>query len=291
MSYPTTRLSTLAGEPSLFVRRFEGRKHAITHGPHRHRFFEIIVVESGEGFHVVDDVEMQAIPGDVFVIAPSQYHQPDGLDGTVHWIVAFEAEFISNRIAPASHGVAALPMEVVLMAFARPAGAIPVHAKLSSEQLFQWLQMFERARDELETKRLGYLECAQAVLALVLVELGRLTMGEEGHQISERRDRLGTFFRALENQFREPTGLGKIANAVGLTPAYLTSFVRRETGRTAISWLRHRRVIEAKQLLHDSSLSIKEVAYAVGYRDVGLFMRHFKRELGRAPTDWRKGAR
>lgn len=62
------------------------------------------------------------------------------------------------------------------------------------------------------------------------------------------------------------TSAGKIAEAVGVTPNYLSRIFKSITGDTCVSFLGKVRLDEAKKLLRDSSFKSYEVAEAVGYK-------------------------
>ena len=48
------------------------------------------------------------------------------------------------------------------------------------------------------------------------------------------------------------------------------------------------RMNKAKELLKDSSISVQNVAYSVGYNDPFSFSKFFKRETGLSPSEYRK---
>jgi AraC family transcriptional regulator, transcriptional activator of pobA len=48
--------------------------------------------------------------------------------------------------------------------------------------------------------------------------------------------------------------------------------------------------LEAKRLARYSDLSVKEVAYELGYEDVAHFSKFFKKNQGLAFSDFRRGA-
>ena len=53
--------------------------------------------------------------------------------------------------------------------------------------------------------------------------------------------------------------------------------------------IRSIRLRHAKQLLSDTDLNISEIAYAVGFNDPAYFTRAFKKEFGKAPSEFQKG--
>lgn len=96
--------------------------------------------------------------------------------------------------------------------------------------------------------------------------------------------------RALETiaeRFREPIGLGELSQALGYTPAYLTSTLRRETGRTVLQWIIHHRLEEAKRLMSETDWSGQQIAQDVGYTNYSHFLRQFRQAHGVPPSAWR----
>ncbi|MCB0686605.1 MAG: helix-turn-helix transcriptional regulator [Saprospiraceae bacterium] len=49
------------------------------------------------------------------------------------------------------------------------------------------------------------------------------------------------------------------------------------------------RIDLAKELLHNSSLNISEIAYQVGFRDPSYFVRVFRKQTGKTPRFYRTG--
>jgi AraC-like DNA-binding protein len=47
-------------------------------------------------------------------------------------------------------------------------------------------------------------------------------------------------------------------------------------------------MLEARRLLRYSNISIKEIAYEIGYEDIQSFSRFFKRMEGVSPSEFKK---
>jgi len=52
-------------------------------------------------------------------------------------------------------------------------------------------------------------------------------------------------------------------------------------------YLNNLRMEEAKRLLRDTDLMIKDISIAVGYEDVGSFIRRFRKQTGVTPKQYR----
>ena len=76
----------------------------------------------------------------------------------------------------------------------------------------------------------------------------------------------------------------------GVTPNHLNKVVRTKTGKTASDWVRISRVNYAKYLLHETNLSIVEVAERVGMLDQSYFARFFRQYVGVTPSAYKAQA-
>jgi AraC-like DNA-binding protein len=81
--------------------------------------------------------------------------------------------------------------------------------------------------------------------------------------------------------------LPKIARRVGISPSHLVRLFHENLGRSPMRYLTELRVRYARGLLLRSDLSIKEIAFMVGFRDQLYFSRVFRREAGASPRAFR----
>jgi AraC family transcriptional regulator len=81
--------------------------------------------------------------------------------------------------------------------------------------------------------------------------------------------------------------LADLAALVGVTPYHFLRSFYVEAGVTPHQWLIRRRIARAKSLLCDSSLSIAEIALAVGYGSQSAMTAAFSRLTGVSPKQWR----
>ena len=95
----------------------------------------------------------------------------------------------------------------------------------------------------------------------------------------------------IEGHFGDPISLRDVAWAVSLTPAHLTTVIRRKTGRTVQGWITERRMVEAQRLLVETDLAVEEIGLKVGYRTAAYFVRAFRQAHGITPLAWRRAGR
>ena len=107
-----------------------------------------------------------------------------------------------------------------------------------------------------------------------------------GNYIFPNHPQLNPIFQFIEEHFHQPIRLEDVANIAGYSPAYLTSLVRNQTGRTVKQWLVERRMAQARYLISRTDRSIKTIAAACGYDDPGYFIRQFRKHHGASPKVW-----
>jgi len=146
-----------------------------------------------------------------------------------------------------------------------------------------WRTTVDAIRAELEADDDDRRTALLAHLTLLLIDLKRLGVGGD----SPSDPALRSVFETIEERFREPLSLRDVAGVVGLTPGYLTTLVRRQTGRTVQAWILERKLVEARRLLAETDLPIAAIARAVGIQDAAYFSRVFARDVGSPPRQWR----
>ncbi|PJW16977.1 helix-turn-helix domain-containing protein [Geobacillus sp. WSUCF-018B] len=103
-----------------------------------------------------------------------------------------------------------------------------------------------------------------------------------------RVDAVERGLRYMEAHFRDPSlTLERVAAAAGRSPAYFSHLLSKKRGVTFRQWLTNRRLEEAKRLLRQTDLSIKEIAEQTGFRTAHYLTRVFKAELNQTPTAYR----
>lgn len=93
--------------------------------------------------------------------------------------------------------------------------------------------------------------------------------------------------RYIDDHYMEPVTLEDVADHVHLSPYYLSKGFKEFYGVTFIDYLTDVRVRMAKDLMVNSSGSLKEIGFQVGYNDPNYFSRVFKKKTGIPPSAYR----
>lgn len=81
----------------------------------------------------------------------------------------------------------------------------------------------------------------------------------------------------------------KFAVEVGVSRMQLYRKMNAITGMTVKEFIRNIRIKRAKQLLEDGAMTVSEVAYNVGFKDIAYFRKCFKQQVGINPSEISKG--
>ena len=82
-----------------------------------------------------------------------------------------------------------------------------------------------------------------------------------------------------------------VSREVDISPYYFSKLFKQETGGNFIEYLTEVRLRNARELLKDSGLSIKEICAESGYSDPNYFSRIFKKYEGVTPSEFRERLR
>jgi len=95
----------------------------------------------------------------------------------------------------------------------------------------------------------------------------------------------------VSSDLRRPWRIHDLAATCSMSPRTFHRWFDEHLGTTPITWLNDLRVREARRLLEQTDLSIRQVAHAVGYASDDLLRKHFTARLGASPTGHRASFR
>ncbi len=106
-------------------------------------------------------------------------------------------------------------------------------------------------------------------------------------QTSTRHPLVTDFLVLCNSHFLEFHTVNEFAQKLNVTPKHLTEVVRAKTGISALKTIHNAKIRYAKGLLSQTNLSIKEIAYELGFNNPEYFTVFFKRNQGQTPNQFR----
>lgn len=99
--------------------------------------------------------------------------------------------------------------------------------------------------------------------------------------------RVRTIITLMGNDLEHEMPLRQLARTVNVSPSHLQRLFKAEVGMTTFRYLKLLRMERAKYLLESSFLSVKEIMNTVGINNRSHFVKDFKKQYGRTPTQLR----
>ena len=129
---------------------------------------------------------------------------------------------------------------------------------------------------------------AQEVLLLLrafVTDTHARTAGAMGRR---HRRAVQALMASVQERYAEPElSLSALADSAGMSPNYLSTLFRQQTGKTFSDYLLAYRIEMARALLADTDLKIYEIAFRVGFSDAKYFSKAFKDATGQTPLQYR----
>ena len=256
------------------------RLHGFRIAPHRHeQFFQILFLRQGRARASVDGENLDLGPVSVVAVPALSVHGfvfSEDVDGVV--LTFFERDIRSLA--------AEIPqMEERLLR--------PFIVQPSEDDAGELHNTIRGLILEADSRAPGRAAAIRARIALLLVSLLRLGMAparDDQRQPARAAPLARAFLAQVEREYRETRAVPHYARALGITPTHLNRVCRQVLGRSALSVIERRIVLEAKRYLQFSTLSVKEIGIILGYSDPAYFSRFFQRMTGCAPSRFRSPA-
>lgn len=260
---------------------------------HSHRFIEIAFVSSGEGFHIVGGQRYSVSRGDLIVINYEREHEFRSIPGKEPLCVyncVFQPEFIDYSLincsdfSDISHHFlfrSLFPEELANQSDIRVTGKDSDYIEtLYKKMLYEYSHMPK-----------GYIEMLRAYTIELLVTIFRLyeSNGILTDKTSKsRREIIEKTMDYLKSNYQKDVSLEHLSEISFLSPSYLCRIFKETTNKTFTEYIQSIRIGKACELLSTTDLTVLNIAYEVGYRDIKYFGKIFKKYMGCTPSTYRK---
>jgi AraC family transcriptional activator of pobA len=281
--YPLTSL--LSGKPAMIeVHEANGIDIIIEPAflmPHRKDYYFFAFVEEGSSRHWIDFMPYTVKPGHFYFTVPQQVHLKENTVPIKGYVAGFTEEFLmleENRM------LRRLPV------IQNPAGAHEI--VLTAENISYIKDVMSKMTDEYNAGGAWQNQMLTSWLRVLIIYLSRLYTEQFGEdKITQSHCLLKSFQELIAERHAELHDVATYAGLLHLTPGYLNDVVKQQSGKTAISHIHNRLVVEAKRKLLHTDLSVKQIADQLGFEDAAYFNRFFKRLTDTTPIAFRNQIR
>ncbi len=95
------------------------------------------------------------------------------------------------------------------------------------------------------------------------------------------------FYSLIEKEYCKERSVVHYADRLCISPKHLSMVVKKVSGRTASDWIDDYVILQAKQMLRSSSLTIQEVSRELNFSNQSFFGKYFKKHVGMSPSEYR----
>jgi AraC-like DNA-binding protein len=171
-----------------------------------------------------------------------------------------------------------------------------IHARRSSSDDGVLEQLVKLALTESRTQRAGGDAVVARLSELLFVEIVRrhlatLPAGTASWLCGLRDESIGRVLGKLHERPAHPWSLEDLAREVGMSRSVLAERFTHFVGVPPMQYLTQWRMQLAASLLSSTTSSLAEIAERVGYGSEAALSRAYKRWVGVAPAEWRRGRR
>ena len=101
-------------------------------------------------------------------------------------------------------------------------------------------------------------------------------------------DRMKRVLGYIHSRICESIDLEELSQIANVSKPYLIKLFRHEFGFSPIQYINNKKVERAQLLLYTTNMTIKEVAYTLGFNDQNYFIRMFHKVEGVTPQEYRR---
>jgi len=258
--------------------------------PRRLLDYLLMYVQEGEMVARVEGRRHRFRAGDFCLIQPGELHT---LEGPAHTITPYvhldvfynparERSFVvrSGRVDVSGLEDLMQPGLEETVGVRVPTRFDPPHPAQFRDTLLKTIGIWQR-RDFL-----GQLESHYLATGLVLSVLRGYSHGSSDSPDQPEFLNWITSFMSLH--LSEPLSVSDMAARAGLSPSRFSQVFRNRFGRPPHQFLLHLRIQRAQDLLHHTSLTMRDISAQCGFSDVHHFAKTFKRLSGQTPGSYRR---
>ena len=240
--------------------------------------FEIIWVKSGSGLLRIDTATH--IIGDhlIYCLVPGQMrHCTFSGTPTGHYI-SFSEDFLFKTAAFANGNCWLDP-------YLSGASIIASDADMQTETE----SIIHKMISEYSNYNLLRSEILSGLLYILIMYVSRkLPAKTEDLSLSKDAELAQRFLALVKVAFKKMKLVSEYASELCVTANYLNRTVKKMTGTTASSHIQRHIITEAKRQAVHSNLSMKEIAYQLGFDDLAHFSKYFKNNSGMSFTRFKR---
>lgn len=248
---------------------------------HRHDFFEIVCTAQGGCFHRVEDESAIMKQGDITIIPPNVRHYLRAEPDCITLTIKIRKTTFDSAFSVLMRGGTTLSAYFSQTLYSKHyRNSLTFHCGRDAFLRELFLHMLSQ---QYEKKRY-YNYVLEGLLATFFPYLvqnyeNTIELASGDSNLNERMTKIENYMR---QNYKDAT-LTSTAEHFYLSPSYLSTLIKKQTGYTFSSIMQKIKMEHAADLITQTDLKVEQICERVGYQDTTQFIRSFKKYYGITP--------
>ncbi len=252
-----------------------------------HDFWEIVYCDKNEVYYTKDGNKGVLKEGEILFHKPNEMHSlfSNKIDGTNVFITSFESKseamrFFEDKIISINNTIKNY-INIIIN---------------------EGKNAFDLEKTNPDTKKmeinknanLGSQQIIKNILEIMLISLLRYELNSNNLEVyflskEEYNKRITSLIKEfLHENIYNNVNIKTLEERLSYSRSYLFREFKKSTNLTIIEYFNNLKINEAKKLLLNSSLSVKEIAEELSFESSNYFIKLFKKLTGKTPKEYRK---
>ncbi len=96
------------------------------------------------------------------------------------------------------------------------------------------------------------------------------------------------FLKLVSTYYIEKRTVKEYANLLSVSPNYLSILIKQHSNKSALSFINHRMISEAKSFILHTDYTVSEISQRLNFTDTSNFVKFFKKQTGQTPIEFKK---
>ena len=251
---------------------------------HTHNFYEINIITSGRGTHVINEKAIEVSGSEVIIIPPGVKHGYINEEGLTIYHILLSEKFTSKHFSDLKK----------IEGFSTLFEIEPILRSRLEKGFFLRLNKEDRSKvNEIitEIEKADDVSSSFVVLFLISLLAKKMAFVKNGLSSEKITDNALTLIESMEQielNFSSKLNCKALAKRCAFSYSTYLRLFKKHSGLTPLEYQRNCQLKEAIHLLHDTSETVSSIADKCGFYDSAHFIKEFKKKYNCTPTEYRK---
>ena len=236
-------------------------------GPHWHSDFELLYITNGTTQIRINNHIVVAKRGDLVIIPCNTIHSITSLDGlSKHHTIILNTPLCES-----------LGFNVQTSEFELKANDNKI-SEIVETIVYDWYTNSEFSKAKI---------FSEAIHLLIHIFTNFKTSTKNIESINALKT-ITKAFAYIDSNFHKSITIGEIAQHVGLSESHFRSIFKSTTAISPVQYINIIRCYKATEFIQQHTLSLSEISYSCGFKDVSYFTKIYKKYIGKLPSEMQK---